>query len=76
MSASEDLSILNNIKVIEHIGKSAWRSEDNPYARVCDILKELECPQIVIVSHEKELESFADQVYKVTNVNGASSVGS
>jgi exonuclease SbcC len=43
--------------------------------KIRDILKELECPQIVIVSHEKELESFADQVYKVTKVNGASCVG-
>jgi exonuclease SbcC len=42
--------------------------------KIRDILKELECPQIVMVSHEKELESFADQVYKVTKVNGASSV--
>jgi exonuclease SbcC len=43
--------------------------------KVRDILKELDCPQIVIVSHEKELESFADQVYKITKVNGASCVG-
>ena len=40
--------------------------------KIRDILKELECPQIVIVSHEKELESFADQVYRITKVNGIS----
>jgi exonuclease SbcC len=43
--------------------------------KIRDILKELECPQIVIVSHEKELESFADQVFRVTKTNGTSSVG-
>ena len=43
--------------------------------KIQDILKELQCPQIVIVSHEKELESFADQVFKVTKANGVSSVG-
>ena len=43
--------------------------------KIRDILKELECPQIVIVSHEKELESFADQVYRVIKTNGTSSVG-
>lgn len=43
--------------------------------KIRDILKELQCPQIVIVSHEKELENFADQVFKVTKVNGVSSVG-
>jgi exonuclease SbcC len=43
--------------------------------KIRDILRELECPQIVIVSHEKELESFADQVYKITKVNGISKVG-
>ncbi len=30
---------------------------------VREILDELECPQIIIVSHEKELESFADQIF-------------
>jgi exonuclease SbcC len=43
--------------------------------KIQDILKELQCPQIIIVSHEKELESFADQVFKVTKANGVSSVG-
>lgn len=44
-------------------------------SKIRDILDELGCPQVVIVSHEKELESFADQVFKVTKINGLSSVG-
>jgi exonuclease SbcC len=42
--------------------------------RIQDILGELECPQIIMVSHEKELESFADQVFKVSKTNGTSRV--
>jgi len=42
--------------------------------KVRDILAELKCPQVIIVSHEKELESFADQVFKVQRTHGISSV--
>jgi exonuclease SbcC len=44
-------------------------------SRVQDILKEVNCPQIIIVSHEKELESFADQVFKISKTDGVSRVG-
>ena len=43
-------------------------------SKIQDILKELNCQQIVIVSHEKELESFADQVFKISKRNGASTI--
>lgn len=43
--------------------------------KVRDILSELECPQIIIVSHEKELESFADQIFRVTKSQGESKIG-
>ena len=43
-------------------------------SRVKDILDELECPQVIIVSHERELESFADQIYNVTKQQGISKV--
>ena len=42
--------------------------------KIQDILKELQCEQTILVSHEKELESFADQVFKIAKVNGVSSV--
>jgi len=42
--------------------------------KVRDILNELECPQIIIVSHERELESFADKVFRIEKVDGASEV--
>ncbi len=41
---------------------------------VREILDEVGCPQIIIVSHEKELESFADQIYRVTKSHGESRV--
>lgn len=43
--------------------------------KVRDILTELRCPQTIIVSHEDELENFADHVFKVTKKNGVSTVG-
>jgi DNA repair protein SbcC/Rad50 len=43
-------------------------------SRVREILDELECPQIILVSHERELESFADQIFRVTKNNGVSTI--
>lgn len=43
-------------------------------SKVREILDELESPQIILVSHERELESFADQVFRITKTNGLSSV--
>ncbi|UCH02927.1 MAG: SMC family ATPase [Candidatus Bathyarchaeota archaeon] len=40
--------------------------------KIRDILIELKCPQIIIVSHEKELEAFADQIYYVTKLGNVS----
>jgi DNA repair protein SbcC/Rad50 len=42
--------------------------------KVRDILNDLDCPQIIIVSHERELESFADKVFRIEKVEGASEV--
>lgn len=39
-----------------------------------EILDELQSPQVIVVSHEKELESFADQIFRIVKVNGESSV--
>lgn len=42
--------------------------------KVRDILDELNCPQIIIVSHERELRSFANNVFRVEKVDGNSRV--
>ena len=42
--------------------------------RVREILDEIANPQVVIVSHERELESMADQIYRVTKVDGESRI--
>lgn len=42
--------------------------------KVRDILNELNCPQIILVSHERELESFADNIFRVEKVDGTSQV--
>jgi exonuclease SbcC len=43
--------------------------------KIRDILEELKCPQVIIVSHEKELEGFADHVYRVQKTDGVSVLG-
>ncbi|MEM3587507.1 MAG: AAA family ATPase, partial [Candidatus Jordarchaeaceae archaeon] len=42
--------------------------------KIREILNELQDAQVILVSHERELESFADQVYKVEKINGTSKV--
>ncbi|MEM2958835.1 MAG: SMC family ATPase [Candidatus Jordarchaeaceae archaeon] len=43
-------------------------------SKVREILNELQDAQVILVSHERELESFADQVFKVEKRNGVSKV--
>jgi exonuclease SbcC len=42
--------------------------------KIREILNEIKCPQVIIVSHEKELESFADQVFRVEKKGGVSEI--
>ncbi|MHA1579686.1 MAG: AAA family ATPase [Candidatus Freyarchaeota archaeon] len=42
--------------------------------KVREILNELGDAQVILVSHERELESFADQVFRVEKINGVSKV--
>lgn len=39
-----------------------------------EILDEIESPQVILVSHDKELESFADQIFRVVKAGGESRV--
>ena len=45
-------------------------------SKVRDVLSELNCPQVILVSHERELEAFADHVFRVEKVDGTSRVSS
>jgi exonuclease SbcC len=40
--------------------------------KIRDILHELQCPQVVMVSHETELESFATHILRVSKTGGKS----
>jgi len=42
--------------------------------KIREILDELKCPQVIMVSHEKELESFADHVLTIEKKNGVSQI--
>ena len=43
-------------------------------SKIRPILQELHSNQIIIVSHEKELETYADNIFQITKENGISSV--
>jgi exonuclease SbcC len=42
--------------------------------KIREILAEIQCPQVIMVSHERELESFADHVLKVEKREGVSEI--
>jgi len=42
--------------------------------RLRDVLKEANCEQVIMVSHEKELEGFVDNVYRVSKEGGLSQI--
>jgi exonuclease SbcC len=42
--------------------------------KIRDILEELRFPQVILVSHERELEAFADHVFKIQKTGGISGI--
>lgn len=42
--------------------------------RLRDVLEDVNCEQVILVSHEKQLESFVDTVYRITKDNNISKV--
>lgn len=42
--------------------------------KVIDILKQIECEQMIIVSHERDLTSLADYIFKVTKTSSSSKI--
>ncbi len=42
--------------------------------KVRDVLNELKCDQVILVSHERELESFVDKIFYVEKKGGVSSI--
>jgi exonuclease SbcC len=43
---------------------------------VREVLDDVACPQMIVVSHEKELESFADQIFRISKARGESLITS
>lgn len=42
--------------------------------KIREMLEELKCRQVILVSHESELEGMADHIFRVEKVNGASRI--
>jgi len=47
---------------------------DSQLVKMKDILDKLESRQIILVSHERELETFADTIFRVTKESGVSNI--
>lgn len=47
---------------------------ESQIGKIRDILEELNTKQLIIVSHEQKIESFVDNILKVTKENGSSTV--
>jgi exonuclease SbcC len=43
-------------------------------SKVREVLRELRAPQLILVSHERELEGFADHIFRVVKENGVSRI--
>ena len=41
---------------------------------VREVMEGVRCPQVIVVSHDKELESFADQIFRITKSGDESTV--
>ena len=46
----------------------------NQLSKVKDVLRELKSEQIILVSHEKELETYVDNVFQISKSEGYSKV--
>jgi exonuclease SbcC len=65
----ESTSLKSNLLILDEPTDGFSREQ---LLKIRDILAELECPQVIIVSHEKELESFAHQIFRVLKYHGES----
>ena len=54
--------------------KQIERARKEQLFKVREILNEMQCPQVVMVSHERELESFADHIFRVEKREGISGI--
>lgn len=76
------LALNHMVKEVSGVDRSNLLILDEPtdgfsaeqLSKVRDVLREIAAPQIIMVSHERELEGFADHLFRVVKENGASRV--
>jgi exonuclease SbcC len=76
------LALNHMVKEVSGVDRSNLLILDEPtdgfsteqMAKVRDVLRELNAPQLILVSHERELEGFADHIFKVVKENGVSRI--
>ncbi|HYC12332.1 MAG TPA: SMC family ATPase [Nitrososphaerales archaeon] len=67
----EDISARTELVILDE--PTDGFSKDQVY-KMRDLLEELDSTQVILVSHERELESMADHIFRVTKSNGTSKV--
>ncbi|MBR9701087.1 hypothetical protein GOV11_04445 [Candidatus Woesearchaeota archaeon] len=84
VSLAYRLALVHTIQVLlPHLGTSGLVMLDEPtdgfsadqLERMRDVLRELKASQIILVSHEQQLESFVDHIIRVEKSPGGSIVG-
>jgi DNA repair protein SbcC/Rad50 len=67
----EDISAQTELVILDE--PTDGFSKEQVY-KMRDLLEELDAKQVILVSHEKELESMAEHIFRVTKSNGTSRV--
>ena len=70
-SLVQRVSVKSNILILDEPTDGFSKEQ---LGSVREVLDDIDCRQVIIVSHEKELESFADQIFRVIKENGESAV--
>jgi len=71
MMRQETDSLKSNLLILDEPTDGFSKTQ---LSKVRDVLQELKSQQIILVSHEKELETYVDNIFKITKDAGMSRI--
>ena len=71
MMRQETDSLKSNLLILDEPTDGFSKTQ---LSKVRDVLQELKSQQIILVSHEKELETYVDNIFQITKQEGISKV--
>jgi len=71
MMRQETESLKSNLLILDEPTDGFSKTQ---LSKVRDVLQELKSQQIILVSHEKELETYVDNIFQITKQDGVSQV--